>query len=171
LPLYSFRRLRPNEFDAAYEILSEVSEWLLKKGIRQWGAPLPREMYAQRQAQGENYGLFVDGELAAVVSLLSQRPEYWLHDIPEGNFKWLATLASARKFSGHKLGELAMSEAEHFLAQEGLADIYLDCVYNDGTLPRFYASLGYKEIARKDLVFAWGTYDSVLMRKRLNYSD
>lgn len=171
MPLYSFRRLRATEFDAAYDILTEVSEWLLKKGIRQWAAPLPREIYAQRQAQGENYGLFVDGELAAVVSLLSERPAYWTDEIPDDNFKWLATLASARKFSGHKLGELAMSEAEHFLAQEGIGDIWLDCVYNDGTLPRFYASMGYKEAARKALSFAWGTFDSVLMRKRLNYSD
>lgn len=171
MPLYSFRRLRVTEFDAAYDILTEVAEWLLKKGVRQWAAPLPREIYEQRQTQGTNYGLFVDGELAAVVSLLSERPGYWANDMPESNFKWLSTLASARKFSGHKLGELAMSEAEHFLAQEGIADIYLDCVYNDGTLPRFYASLGYKEIARKGLVFAWGTYDSVLMRKRLNFSD
>lgn len=171
MPLYSFRRLSATEFDAAYDILTEVAEWLLKKGVRQWAAPLPREVYEQRHTQGENYGLFVDRELAAVVSLLSERPEYWRNEMPESNFKWLSTLASARKFSGHKLGELVISEAEHFLAQEGLANIYLDCVYNDGTLPRFYSSLGYKEIARKDLAFAWGTYDSVLMRKRLNFSD
>jgi predicted N-acetyltransferase YhbS len=125
-------------------------------------------MYEARQARGENYGLFADGELAAVVSLLEERPEYWAHRLPEANFKWIATLASARKFSGQKLGELAMSEAEHFLTQEGLGEVYLDCVYNDGILPRFYTSLGYKEVERKDLDFGWATLDSVLMRKRLN---
>ncbi len=168
MPIYSFRRLRANEFDAAYRILTEVSEWLTGKGIRQWARALPREVYQTRQARGENYGLFADKELAAVVSLLEERPEYWQSFLPESNFKWLATLASARKFSGQKLGELAMSEAEHFLRQEGLGEIYLDCVYNDGTLPRFYASLGYREIARKEVSFSWGTLDSVLMKKRLN---
>ncbi|MEP7290150.1 MAG: GNAT family N-acetyltransferase [Chloroflexota bacterium] len=168
MPGYSFRRLKISELDDAYAILTEVAAWLLSKGIRQWAQPLPREIYKQRQQRGENYGLFVDGELATVVSLLEYRPEYWSQLLPETNFKWLATLASSRNYSGQKLGELAMLEAEHFLTQEGLGNIYLDCVYNDGMLPRFYSLLGYKEVARKDLVFDWGTFDSVLMCKRLN---
>lgn len=168
MPSYSFRRLRDSEFDDAYAILSEVTAWLASKGIRQWHQTFPRDMYEARQARGENYGLLVDGELAAVVSLLEERPDYWAEHLPEANFKWLATLAAARRFSGQKLGELAMSEAEHFLAQEGFSEIYLDCVYGNGTLPRFYDSLGYKEVARKDLDFGWGMFDSVLMRKRLN---
>lgn len=165
---YSFRRLRDAELDSAYAILMEVTAWLASKGIRQWHQTFPREMYEARQARGENYGLLVDGELAAVVSLLEERPEYWSDVLPETDFKWLATLAAARKFSGQKLGELAMSEAEHFLAQEGLSEIYLDCVYANGTLPKFYTSLGYKEVARRDLAFEWGTFDCVLMCKRLN---
>lgn len=167
MPNYSFRRLRSAEFENAYAIVSEVTAWLADRGIRQWHAPLPRPLYEQRHAQGENYGLFVDGELAAVVSLLTERPEYWAEALPESNLRWLATLASARKFSGQKLGELAMSEAENFMAQEGVPELYLDCVYGSGKLPQFYASLGYKEVARKDLVFEWGTFDSVLMTKRL----
>lgn len=168
MPNYSFRRLRSTDFERAYEIVTEVTAWLKSKGIRQWHAPLPREYYEKRHDRGENYGLFVDGELAAVVSLLAERPDYWADVLPEGNFRWLATLAAGRKYSGQKLGELAMSEAEHFLAQEGIAEIYLDCVYNTGKLPQFYASLGYREVLRKDHVFQWGTFDSVLMTKRLN---
>ncbi len=167
---YSFRRLKADEFESAYAILAEVTAWLLSKGVRQWLQTFPREMYAERHTRGENYGLFVHGELAAVVSLLDERPDYWDAELPEGGIRWLATLAAARKFSGQKLGELAMSEAEHFLAQEGVDDVYLDCVYGNGRLPQFYASLGYKDVARKELVFPWGTFDSVLMRKRLSRS-
>lgn len=168
MPGYSFRRLRDAEFESAYAILSEVTQWLANKGIRQWHATLPRDLYEARHARGENYGLLVDGEMAAVVSLLEERPDYWAEHLPESNFKWLATLAAARKFSGQKLGELTMSEAEHFLAREGLGEIFLDCVYGNGALPNFYTSLGYREMARKDLVFDWGTFDSVLLGKRLN---
>ncbi|MFN8451117.1 MAG: GNAT family N-acetyltransferase [Anaerolineae bacterium] len=168
MPSYLFRRLEEYEFAYAYAIVVEVTEWLLSKGIRQWLQPLPPEIYARRQVMGENYGLFVDEELACVVSLIDDRPEYWSEYLPKKRFKWLATLASSRNFKGQKLGELAMSEAEQHLAREGLPAIYLDCLYGEGVLPKFYTSLGYTQVARKDVTFPGGTFDSVLLRKRLN---
>ena len=167
MPSYIFRRLHDDEVDAALAIITEVTDWLATKGVRQWSEPLPRDVYEQRQEHGENYGLLVDQELAAVVSLIEFRPDYWSEYLPKTPFKWMATLASSRKFKGQKLGELAISEAEHFVTVEGLPAIYLDCVYGQGTLPEFYPWLGYQAVARKDLTFAWGTFDSMLMRKSL----
>jgi predicted N-acetyltransferase YhbS len=164
---YQFRRLKPDEMDAGLAIISEVTDWLLSRGIRHWAQPLPREMYAQRQKNGENYGLFADKELAAVVSLIEYQPEYWQRYLPKSPYKWMATLASARKYKGQRLGELAIGEAEHFLALDGTPAIYLDCVYGDGKLPEFYTWLGYQAVARENLSFPWGTFDSVLMRKTL----
>ena len=63
-----------DELDPAYAILEEVTRWLLDQGVRQWLQPLPYESLRQRQQQGANFGLFADGELAAVVSLLDDRP-------------------------------------------------------------------------------------------------
>ena len=168
MPTYIFRRLHDDEVDAGLAIITEVTEWLASKGVRQWVAPLPREIYIQRQEQGENYGLLVDGELAAVVSLMDFRPDYWSDYLPKAPYKWMATLASSRRFKGQRLGELAISEAEHFLSVDGVPAIYLDCVYGQGTLPEFYTWLGYQAVARKDLEFPWGTFDSMLMRKTLN---
>lgn len=167
MPSYVFRRLAADDFDAAYAIIVEVTDWLLSKGIRQWVQPLPREVYAQRQAQGENYGLFADGELAAVVSLMDYRPDYWAESLPPSPFRWMATLASARRFKGQKLGELAISEAEHFLTLDGIPALYLDCLYGSGALPDFYVFLGYEVVARKVVDFPHGSADSVLLRKRL----
>ncbi|MBI1256286.1 MAG: GNAT family N-acetyltransferase [Chloroflexi bacterium] len=167
MPSYVFRRLHDNEADAGLAIISEVTEWLASKGVRQWAAPLPREIYIERQEHDENYGLLLDGELAAVVSLMEFRPDYWEEYLPKTPYRWLATLASSRRFKGQRLGELAISEAEHYLAVEGVPAIYLDCVYGEGTLPEFYTWLGYQAVARKDLEFPWGTFDSMLMRKTL----
>ena len=50
---------------------------------------------------------------------------------------------------------------------EGVPAIYLDCFYGEGALPEFYTSLGYEQIARKEIEFPCGTFDSVLMRKAL----
>ena len=167
MPSYLFRRLQEKELDAGYGIIVEVTDWLLSQGVRQWLQPLPYETYVTRQRSSENYGLFMDNELAAVVSLMNARPDYWASSLPKTDFKWMATLASARKFKGHKLGELALSEAEHFLAVEGVPAIYLDCIYGNGALPKFYELLGYHQIVRKPIEFPHGTLDSVLMRKRL----
>src|SRR5664279_4064553 len=108
---YRFRRLESSDLDAALAILVEVTQWLQTKGVRQWIQPIPREIYEKRVAQGENYGLFVDKELAAVVSLMNYRPEYWSEQLPEAGYRWMATLASARKFKGQRLGELTISDA------------------------------------------------------------
>ncbi len=169
MPTYGFRRLHEDDFDSAYAILVEVTEWLLSKGVRQWMQPISRELYAQRQTDGENYGLFINDTLAAVVSLLNLRPDYWADELPDGDsFMWMATLASSRKFKGQKLGELILSEAEQFLVLEGVPALYLDCIYGQGALPEFYTSLGYRQVARKNITFPHGTFDSVLMRKKLH---
>lgn len=164
---YTFRQLNIDELDAAYSILEEVTNWLLARGVRQWMQPLPFETYRQRQRQGENFGLFVDGDLAAVVSLLDDRPAYWDAYLPETPFKWLATIASSRRYKGQSLGQLIIEEAERLLSESGVEEIYLDCIYGDGILPKYYDLLGFEQIARADLEFAFGTFDSVLMRKVL----
>ncbi|HVU12697.1 MAG TPA: GNAT family N-acetyltransferase [Phototrophicaceae bacterium] len=168
MPTYAFRRLNEDDFDSAYAILVEVTDWLLSKGVRQWMQPIPRDLYAQRQLEGENYGLLINDALAAVISLLHLRPDYWADELPnEDSYRWMATLASSRQFKGQKLGELILSEAEQFLINEGVPALYLDCIYGQGALPEFYTSLGYRQIARKNIEFPHGTFDSVLMRKKL----
>ena len=165
---YDFRPLRQDELDAAYAIIEEVTQWLLNQGVRQWLQPLPYETYRQRQQQGENFGLFADGDLAAVVSLLNDRPSYWEAHLPKTPFKWLATLASARRYKGQNLGQLVIERAEEYLARKGFEQVYLDCIYGNGILPKYYVLLGFEQVARADLAFPFGTFDSVLMRKQLD---
>ncbi len=167
MSFYQFRALHPDEIDAGMAIITEVTDWLLSKGVRQWMQPLPRDLYAQRHARGENYGLLVDGDLAAVVSLLDDRPAYWAEWLPDMPFRWLATLASSRRYKGQGLGAVTIGKAEQFLTQHAIREVYLDCIYGDGTLPEFYELLGYVPIARQDQTFAAGTFDSLLLKKTL----
>lgn len=166
-----FRRLEPEELDAAYAIIVEVTEWLLDKGVRQWLAPLPLDVYRQRHERGQNYGLLIDDELAAVVSLLTDRPIYWDEYLPETAFAWLSTLASSRRYKGYGLGPVTLTEAEASLARDGIGAVYLDCLYGAGHLPQFYESVGYEQVARKVITFLHGDYDSVLMCKSLAYEQ
>lgn len=161
-----FRRLNADEFDAAYAILREVTDWLLGKGIRQWASVLPEDVYRKRQDAGQNYGLFHDSELAVVVSLLPYLPAYW-EDYPvDAPYTCLATLATALRFKGHDYGREMLQQVEAFCEEQAVPTLYLDCAY--GFLPDYYASLGFQPLTRRLFVFPYGDFDSVLMRKTLN---
>jgi len=140
----TLRQLQIEDFEAAYQILIDVTDWLLTNGIQQWQKPLPREVYLRRHAAGQNYGFFVDDRLAAVVSLIpNYRVVEWADDLPPSDYVWLGTLATAPHFIGQGLGRGMLQKVEETLSQQGVTEIWLDCAVGDGILPRFYQSAGY----------------------------
>jgi predicted N-acetyltransferase YhbS len=164
----TFRRLGTAEFDSAYSIVCAATNWLLGNGIQQWLKPYPAHLYRKRHENGQNYGLFVADELAVVVSLIASKPVEWWEFLPESDVMWLATLASSPRFKGQNLGGLTLEKAESYLHQQGNTQVWLDCFYGQGFLPRYYETHGYQSIARKLLDSPHGPYDSMLMMKTLN---
>ena len=164
-----FRRLLSSESDLGYSIYLEAFRWLNAKGIRQWLAPLPRSVYDRRQALCENYGLFEDGQLAVVLSLVCGTPREWADIVAEAHTWWLQNLATAKGFRGKRLGELAVSMAGEHLLREYVREVYLDCVDVGGFLPGFYQKLGFVKVCGRNITYPSGnTYPMVLMRKDLN---
>jgi len=161
-----FRQISAGEFDDAYAIVCEVTEWLLGKGIVQWRRPVPREAYAARQERGFNFGLWQDGVLAVVVSITDDRPEYWGDDLPPGRFAWLATLASRVSMKGRGLGARTVTLAEEHIHNSGLRRICLDCYCGSGFLPPYYEQLGYRVLGRK-ILRRDPEFESALMTKEL----
>jgi GNAT superfamily N-acetyltransferase len=132
-----FRQLANDEADAGHAIIMDAFEWLKAKEIRQWLVEFPRSAYSKRQEQGSNFGLFCDGELAVILSLIDSRPECWISHLPNKNVWWLCTMATARQFHGRRLGEQAVLQAGTFLQNKNVDCLYLDCV-NGEFLPNFY---------------------------------
>ena len=148
-----FRQLTPAEEAAGYQIICETVDWLRTKGIDQWRRPLPREVYAARQERGENFGLFVDGELAVILSLLNGVPEkYWRNEVTARDSLWLSTLATANRFRGRGLGRQAVIQASH---REPGRNVYLDC--KPGWVVQFYESLGFVALYQKRIDYAHQT--------------
>jgi len=163
-----FRQLGQDDFAAAYTIARGAVEWLLGKGIQQYLWPIPEEVYRKRHETGWNYGLFVDGELAVIVTLITgYRPSEWGTHLPAESFVWMATLASSAACKGQDLGRIAVAKAEELCRQQGEKLMVLDCYYGTGFLPRYYASLGYAPLKRMYLVFPSRTIDGLLMEKAL----
>lgn len=139
--------------------------WLREKGHPQWQRPLPREIYAARHAAGENFGLFIEGCLAAIVSLLHQAPSHWHADLPDGPIRWLSTLATANAFRGRDLGKTALAEVMRHLRGEGVDQVWLDC--SPGFLQAYYEAAGFRVAARgmRYVSRAGCAFDLVLMSR------
>jgi len=164
-----FRRLLPSESDLGYSIYLEAFRWLNAKGLRQWLVRMPRSVYERRQGLGENHGLFIDGHLGVVLSLVCGTPHEWADIVMAAHTWWLQNLATAEGFRGKRLGELAVSMAGEYLVRDCVPEVYLDCADVGGFLPGFYEKLGFVKVCGRNITYPSGnTYPMVLMRRRLN---
>ncbi len=159
-----FRKLRNSEFDQAHGIICEAVEWLLSKNIRQWTVPLPRHIYRTWQEKGQNYALICNGELAVILSLVKETSRHWFDKTGSQPCWWLSTVASSPEFRGRELGRKAIEQAKTHLAKLGAEEIYLDCVFGDGFLPKYYESLGFESLARRTIEYPTGLFDMLLMK-------
>ena len=162
-----FKQLSADDFNEAYALVKEAFEWLKLKQLPNW--LVPYQSYYTRHANGENYGLFIDKVLRAVVTLTDDYPTIWRQSIKHQDFIWLATLARAREVAKVPYGKILVRFAEQYVASQGKSAVYLDCYYSNGKLPLFYEQCGYKLLERKMIAFEDGSkHDSVLMAKELD---
>ena len=159
-----FRRLDDDDVDAAVAILDAASRWLLARGIRQWTTAYPRELYQKLQDRGENFGLFEDDRLAAIVTLTDAPPE-WNAELADQRVRWISKLAVAPDGHGRGFGRQTMEHALQQLRQERAAHAWLDC--RNGPLVAFYESLGFDRVMSKVVDFPDVSLDLVLMKKDL----
>ena len=163
----ALRAITEIELDAAYATYLAVFDWLNAKGIRQWLRALPAEAFAQRQRAGELLGCVVNGQIAAVVTLASERSPYWPEILGDENRWWIKTLAVSRACSGRGLGADVVRACEQVIRDAGATEAFLDCV-DVGFLPGYYARLGYTPLGQKEITYPSGNAFLVtLMKKNL----
>jgi ribosomal protein S18 acetylase RimI-like enzyme len=161
------RQLASSEADSGYAVYLAAFRWLNDQGIRQWLVPQQRDIFDRRQERGENYGLFIGGDLAVVLSLVQSTPAEWADVISERETWWLHNLATAQNFRGRRLGEGAVRMACERLVVAGVNVIYLDCVDVAGFLPAFYERLGFEKVTERNIAYPSGnSFPMVLMRSK-----
>lgn len=162
-----FRSLQAEELDLAHDVLVSAADWLVSKGIRQWTTAYAKELYRAHQEKGWNYGLFIDGHLAVVVTLAYEPTNTWTESIGTEPAWWMSKLATAPTYHGRGVGARAVREACRLLASRGAKRLYLDCVHGSGVLVSFYERAGFSRIDRRPVQFATGEFDMVLMSAAL----
>jgi predicted N-acetyltransferase YhbS len=164
----SFRRISIDEISAAHSAYVGVYEWLNAKGVRQWLRALSEETFAERQRDGQLFALHVDDRVAAVVTLAFEVNSYWIETIGDQSRWWIKSLAVVRAWRGEGVGKHVMMECEAVVRDARANQVFIDCV-DGGFLPPYYAGLGYRAIAQKEITYPSGnTFPMVLMRKELN---
>jgi len=162
-----FRHVTASEVSEAHAVYLEVFEWLNAKGVRQWLRALPHEVFVARQCRGELFAQYIDGRLAAVVTLAREDSSYWEAEIGKNQSWWINSLAVGRECRSARVGERMMQQSEAFISNAGAATAFLDCV-DTGFLPGYYTRLDYDELGRKEITYPSGnTFPMVLMRKKL----
>lgn len=124
----------------------------------------PRELYQQLQDRGENFGLFEDGRLVAIVTLTSAPPE-WDAELNGQEVRWISKLAVAPDCHGRSLGRRLAEHALDELRSAGASHAWLDC--RNGPLVAFYLSLGFERVIAKVVEFPDVSLDLVLMKREL----
>ena len=165
-----FRQLSAEEEPAGYQVICDTVAWLKRKDIKLWQQPLARSVYAARQQRGENYGLFMRGTLAVIVSLVRGVPEYWAAEAGTRDAVWLCTLATAENFHGCGAGVEGLGLDRHvgaLVVLDEAPQVWLDCA--PGFLDQLYLALGFARVCRdvKAIPHAGGVFEAVLMRKTL----
>ncbi len=161
------RILLEEEFEHGHAILCDAYDWLRSRGIRKWTAPLPREIYREWQGRNANHGLFPNGDLVAVFSLVWGPLEEWPGVEDSDDVLWLHALATSRRHRHQGLGQDAVKRAFECAANQ--TDVlYLSCALGAGFLPSYYQRLGFEQLQRETKHYGeYGAYDMVLMRREL----
>ena len=166
---FIFRNINDSELDQAYNIVCETVEWLQSKNIKQWIGPIPFEIYKKRQIKKENYGLFHDGILKVVVSIVFESISMWNDKIGSDKNWWIHTLATSNQYRGKKFGRILIQKAIKYLVAQNIENFYLDCMYGNGFLPNFYRWLGFQQILSRKIAIEKGSLPDEFFVQLSNY--
>lgn len=161
----SLHKVGNAEIDPAYSAYMGVYDWLNAKGVRQWLRPLSKEVFAQRQRNGELFALRAGNRLVAVVTIAFETNTHWPEILGEDRHWWIKSVAVVREWSGAGVGNQVMAESEALARKTGASEIFLDCV-DAGFLPPYYKRLGYATVGEKTITYPSGnSFPMVLMKK------
>src|SRR5690348_8951769 len=144
-----------SDLDRYIDLLEELADWMLARGIEQWPrgrARGGRDYYKASVERGELHLAFLGDELAGGLRLLRRDDIVW-PDISIDDALYVYSLAVRRTFSGRGLGRRLVAWAEAQAAASGRRYLRLDCVPGNMFLRRYYEDLGFVARGEVDAVY------------------
>ena len=159
------RRATAAHVPVLHRIRVEAEEWLVFRGIEQWGTGwLPESAIRAQVDDGQwHVGVTAAGEVAGGLRLLWADEEVWQAD--HAAAAYVHGLTIDRRFAGAGVGASLLAWAEQQAGAAGVAMLRLDCVESNAGLRAYYARLGFREVGRRDFDGPW--FAATLLEKRL----
>ena len=158
-------RATEHDIDRVYGIIEECSEWLRKRGVRQWNPVYPRDLFSRDVKRGAVY-YFMDGDsLVGTATICDKRPSYYPTNVwaDESRVWFLCRFAVARRLKGNKFGARILDQLETKAARHGIEWIRMDVTKSNPFLESYYSALGYQRAG--EVILA--NTPSILMEKRI----
>jgi ribosomal protein S18 acetylase RimI-like enzyme len=130
------------DVDEIVEVLSEAARWLMRRGIRQWPDPFPRDRVEALVARGDFYVAKQGGETVGTLALMWSDPVFWGEQPADAGY--VHALAVRRAWAGRGLGARLLEWAGEQVAAAGRRYLRLDCRAENVELRRYYERHGFE---------------------------
>jgi GNAT superfamily N-acetyltransferase len=162
-------RLKDQDINKAYDIICWRFNYLQSKGIEQYIQPYPPfDVYKVRQIKGQNFGLYINGNLSALVTLVHSFPEEWSEIKPDNKYLWISSLFSSKEIRGQNISKILMDKVEDYAKSLSIDTLILDCYINETEfLVKYYQKLGFTEKLRKEIMYPNHRFPAALMFKNI----
>ncbi|WP_326806514.1 MULTISPECIES: GNAT family N-acetyltransferase [unclassified Streptomyces] len=145
------RPARPEELERVVELWLEASRWLASRGSEQWQYPPRRGRMAEAVRNGECHLAFLDGHLAATVTLQEKGdPEWWADDDPTAAL-YVHDLTVRRPLAGQRIGARLLDWAGAEAGGRGKPWLRLEAWKTNRSLHRYYLGQGFELLRIVDL--------------------
>jgi ribosomal protein S18 acetylase RimI-like enzyme len=138
-----FRRALSADRDVVQKLYYDAVEWIsAAKGLRQWRREAFNDANIVRMIEEtEMYIVNLHGEIAGAFYIQWHRDEVW-GELYHDDAGYIHRLVTARKWKGRGLGSRMLDWAEERIMANGRSWLRLDCMADNPSLNRYYASLG-----------------------------
>ena len=144
----------PGDLEVILGLIEDARRWLKAQGKDQWAEPWPdeklRDARVLRGLVNEKTWIVRQGDTAVATVTMANRhnPDVWVKGACECDLAeravYLHRLITARKYAGHRLGELLIKWAgERARAEYGARWIRIDVWTTNTDLHRYYQKLGF----------------------------
>jgi GNAT superfamily N-acetyltransferase len=145
---FDLRFAAPDEAQAVAEVIQEAARWIITWRAQLWDPDLVGLAFVTPIiARGEMLTARTGGEIAGVMILLPEDPNFW-PDRPMGEAVYLHKLTVRRAHAGTGIPAALMDHAARLAQDDGRRFLRLDC---DPPLAGFYQRLGFAAVDEIDV--------------------
>lgn len=135
-----------DELADVIEILDEAARWMLERGIRQWEAPCPPEVWLRMAVEIEDREVYLARLAGADEPVGTLRFEWtgrllWPQEADAG---YIYTMAVRPAYMGRQIGRRMLEWAIGHIRSRGKRFARLDCMTANRRLRAYYESAGFQ---------------------------